>query len=444
MIKSKTQAFLQGAALGLIIHFSTVGLSGGYHDVARFPTMLLVPTLTQTAPASTFFFPVATALWGAVASMFGFIIGVLRGGNTKKGKAPPPLPGAGVAAGVLAFLVCEDLLADDSGLSEWGADPSRFAAEGGVNLVSQSAVVGTATGVGNALGQTAGETVGDTLAEGEGKPGEGWMVKDDDGNEHYFPTQEAANKYWQSLVNAENTRQTQNDYKNTVEQIGFVQSIRDGLKASGRDTTEQDREIERLTRERDRLNKTLGDQGASISYTARDRDIWRPDPGLEALVKKQKEESALLQDIHKAANGIRNLQSQGNLSYTEGQAENMLTKLDKMSNDLVHGQAPSRDQLEKIRNLVSKEIDAQTSREEVRHTNWVKDGAQSTSREVFTGTNADGETSYKAMVLRGCSARPQAASPSMAWKWPKKCTVSTMTSWRARAAWKHSRMRLAK
>lgn len=401
MIKSKTQAFLQGAALGLIIHFSTVGLSGGYHDVARFPTMLLVPTLTQTAPASTFFFPVATALWGAVASMFGFIIGVLRGGNTRKGKAPPPLPGAGVAAGVLAFLVCEDLLADDSGLSEWGADPSRFAAEGGVNLVSQSAVVGTATGVGNALGQTAGETVGDTLAEGEGKPGEGWMVKDDDGKEHYFPTQEAANKYWQSLVNAENTRQTQNDYKNTVEQIGFVQSIRDGLKASGRDTTEHDREIERLSRERDRLNKTLGDQGASISYTARERSIWRPDPALEQMVKQHKEEAQTLQDIHKTGQAIRNLQDQGSLSTTEGQSEKMLEKLNQMSNELLKGNPPSREQLNKIQSLIRKEMGAEAARQEVRDSNWVKEGAQSTSREVFTGTNADGETSYKAMVLRG-------------------------------------------
>lgn len=396
MIKSKTRTFLQGAALGMIIHFSTVGLSGGYNDVAQFPTMLLVPTLSRSAPSSTFFFPVATALWGAVASMLGFIIGVLRGGSEKKSSTPPALPGAGMVAGALALWLGEDLLADDSGLPEWGADPSRFAAEGGLNLVGQSAVVGTATGVGTAVGQTAGEVVGlDRL------PDEGWMVKDDDGNPHYFQSQSEANAYWQSLVNAENTRQTQNDYKNTIEQIGFIQSVRDGLKASGRDTTDQDREIDRLNRERDRLNKTLSDQGASISYTARERDIWRPDPGLEALVQKQKDEAKLLQDIHKAASGIRNLESQGNLSYTDGQAENMLTKLNQMSDDLVHGRTPSRDQLDKIRNLVGKEIDAEKAREDVRQSNWVKDGAQATSREIFTGQNADGETSYKAMALRG-------------------------------------------
>jgi uncharacterized RDD family membrane protein YckC len=396
MIKSKTRTFLQGAALGMIIHFSTVGLSGGYNDVAQFPTMLMVPTLSRSAPSSTFFFPVATALWGAVASMLGFIIGVLRGGSEKKRGVPPALPGVGMAAGVLAFWACEDLLADDSGLSEWGADPSRFAEEGGLNLVGQSAVVGTATGVGNALGQTAGEVVGlDRL------PDEGWMVKDDDGNPHYFQSQGEADAYWKALVNAENTRQTQNDYKNTIEQIGFIQSVRDGLKASGRDTTDQDREIDRLNRERDRLNKTLSEQGAAISYTARERDIWRPDPALEALVKQQKADAALLQDIHKAANGIRNLEAQGNLSYTDGQAENMLNKLNKMSDDIVHGQPPSRDQLEKIRHLVGKEIDAERAREDVRQSNWVRDGAQATSREVFTGQNADGETSYKAMALRG-------------------------------------------
>ncbi len=401
MIKSKTQAFLQGAALGLIIHFSTVGLSGGYHDVAKFPTMLMVPTLTKTAPASTFLFPVATALWGTVASMFGFIIGVLRGGSPRKGKPPPPLPGAGVAAGVLAFLVCEDLGADDSGLPEWGADPSRFAAEGGMNLLGQSAVVGTATGVGNALGQTAGETVGSGLAPGEGPPGQGWMMKDDDGKEHYFPTEEAANNFRNSLIAAENTRQTQNDYKNTVEQIGFVQSIRDGLKAAGRDTSEHDREIDRLTRERDRLNKDLAEKGATISYTARERDIWRPDPVLEQMVQQHKQEAQTLQDIHKTAAGIRNLQAQGNLSYTEGQAEKMLEKLNQMSKDLLAGKPPPSDQIKKIRSLVGKEMDAEKSCQEARDANWVKDGAQSTAREVFTGTNSDGETSYKAMVLRG-------------------------------------------
>jgi uncharacterized RDD family membrane protein YckC len=401
MIKSKTQAFLQGAALGMIIHFSTVGLSGGYNDVAKFPTMLMVPTLSKSAPSSTLFFPVATALWGTVASMLGFIIGVLRGGREKKHGTPPALPGVGMAAGVLAFWACEDLLADDSGLSEWGADPSRFAAEGGLNLVGQSTVVGTATGVGNAIGQTAGETVGQGLAPGEGPPGQGWMMKDDDGKEHYFPTEEAANNFRNSLIAAENTRQTQNDYKNTVEQIGFVQSIRDGLKAAGRDTSEHDREIDRLTRERDRLNKDLAEKGATISYTARERDIWRPDPVLEQMVQKHKQEAQTLQDIHKTAEGIRNLQAQGNLSNTDGQSEKILEKLNQMSKDLLAGKPPPQEQIQKIRGMIGREMDAEKSRKEARETNWVKEGAQSTAREVFTGTNSDGETSYKAMALRG-------------------------------------------
>ncbi|MCB1278659.1 RDD family protein [Prosthecobacter sp.] len=408
MFKSKTRAFLQGAALGMIIHFSTVGLSGGYNDVAKFPTMLMVPTLSKTAPSSTFFFPVATALWGTVAAMFGFIIGVLRGGATKKPGTPPLLPGAGVAAGVVAFLVCEDLMADDSGLSEWGADPSRFAKEGGLNLVGQSTVVGAATGAGTAMGQTAGETVNEGLTNEEGPPGEGWMVTDADGNEHFFPTKEAADKYWQKLVSEqeaetekEHTRMRQEDFKNTVEQIGFVQSIRDGLKAAGRDCSEQDREIERLTQERDRINRELAEKGASISYTAQERSIWRPDPVLEQMVQQHKEEAQTLQDIHKTAEAIRNLQEHGNLSYTEGQSEKMLEKLDKMSQDLLKGHPPSREDIEKIRHLISKEMDAESSRQDARDSNWVRDGAESTSREIFTGTNSDGETSYKAMVLRG-------------------------------------------
>ncbi|MFO1483759.1 MAG: RDD family protein [Verrucomicrobiaceae bacterium] len=408
MIKSKTRAFMQGAALGMIIHFSTVGLSGGYNDVAKFPTMLMVPTLSGSAPSSTFFFPVATALWGTVASMLGFIIGVLRGGSTKRREGPPALPGAGLAVGALAFWACDDLLADDSGLPEWGADPSRFVKEGGLNLVGQSTVVGTATGVGTVVGQTAGETVGQGLAPGEGKEGEGWMVKDTDGKEHFFPNKEDADKYWQSQVDKqqqeiekENTRLRQEDFKNTVEQIGFVQSIRDGLKAAGRDCSEQDREIERLTKERDRINRELADKGASISYTARERDIWRPDPVLEQMVQQHKQEAQTLQDIHKTAEAIRNLQDQGNLSYTEGQSEKMLEKLDKMSEDLLKGRPPSREDLEKIRHLIRTEMGSESARQDARDSNWVRDGAASTSREIFTGTNSDGETSYKAMVLRG-------------------------------------------
>jgi len=408
MIKSKTQAFLQGAALGMIIHFSTVGLSGGYNDVAKFPTMLMVPTLSKSAPSSTFFFPVATALWGSVASMFGFILGVLRGGSTRRGNTPPALPGTGIAAGLLAFWACDDLLADDSGLSEWGADPSRFAAEGGLNLVGQSTVVGTATGVGNAIGQTAGETVGQGLAPGEGKEGEGWMVQDTDGKEHFFPNEADAYKYWQTQMDKlqqetekENTRLKQDDYKNTVEQIGFIQSIRDGLKASGRDCSEQDREIERLSKERDRINRELSEKGATVDYTARQRDIWRPDPVLEQMVQQHKQEAQTLQDIHKTADAIRNLQAQGNLSYTDGQSEKMLEKLNEMSKNLLAGKPPSQEQIKKIRSLVGKEMDAERSRKEARETNWVQEGAQSTAREVFTGTNSDGETSYKAMALRG-------------------------------------------
>ncbi|WP_395715648.1 RDD family protein [Prosthecobacter sp.] len=408
MIKSKTQAFLQGAALGMIIHFSTVGLSGGYNDVAEFPTMLMVPTLSKSAPSSTFFFPVATALWGSVASMFGFILGVLRGGSTRRGNTPPALPGTGIAAGLLAFWACDDLLADDSGLSEWGADPSRFAAEGGLNLVGQSTVVGTATGVGNAIGQTAGETVGQGLAPGEGKEGEGWMVQDTDGKEHFFPNEADAYKYWQTQMDKlqqetekENTRLKQDDYKNTVEQIGFIQSIRDGLKASGRDCSEQDREIERLSKERDRINRELSEKGATVDYTARQRDIWRPDPVLEQMVQQHKQEAQTLQDIHKTADAIRNLQAQGNLSYTDGQSEKMLEKLNEMSKNLLAGKPPSQEQIKKIPSLVGKEMEAETSRKEARETNWVQEGAQSTAREVFTGTNSDGETSYKAMALRG-------------------------------------------
>lgn len=296
MIKSKTRTFLQGAALGMIIHFSTVGLSGGYNDVAKFPTMLMVPTLSKSAPSSTLFFPVATALWGTVASMLGFIIGVMRGGSEKKRGTQPALPGAGMVAGVLAFWACEDLLADDSGLSEWGADPSRFAAEGGLNLVGQSAVVGTATGVGNALGQTAGEAVGGGLLPDEGPPGEGWVVKDGDGKEHFFPTEDAANKYWQSLTDKQRQEekntwiaQRQTDLKAALDMKANLEAAQRGYGNAGFDTSEHNQQIKDLDNRITELKATLAKEGAGLDYTPEKHDPIGPGKEFVEAVKTNEE-----------------------------------------------------------------------------------------------------------------------------------------------------------
>ena len=232
-------------------------------------------------------------------------------------------------------------------------------------------------------------------------PGEGWVVTGSDGKERIFSTREEADAFVDDEVEREETRLTQEDYKNTVEQIGFITSIRNGLVKNGRDASSQDRELERLRRQRDDLNRRLGDKNATINYTARERSDWAPDPDLVELQRKQREQSGLLRDIHKSSQAMRNLIDNGHIRLGEGQTDRLMEKLDEMSSDLVNGKAPDRETLDRIQQMIRNELGAQGLRDAARQTNWVKDGAQATSREIFTGTNADGDTSYKAMALRG-------------------------------------------
>ena len=125
------------------------------------------------------------------------------------------------------------------------------------------------------------------------------------------------------------------------------------------------------------------------------------DRALDAVVEQHQREAQTLQDIYKLATGIRNLQAKDSLGYTEGQAENMLRTLNRMSRDLVEGKPPTEDQLTRMRALVRKEMDAERAHRDAREYDWVSEGAHATAREIFAGTNSDGETSYKSMALRG-------------------------------------------
>ena len=233
-------------------------------------------------------------------------------------------------------------------------------------------------------------------------PGEEWVVKGSDGKDYTFSSRDEADAFVEAEIEREHVKQTQNDYKNTVEQIGFVTSIRNGLRRNGRDTSSHDREIERLKRQRDRLDNQLREKNATVDYTARKRSEWTPDPDLVELQRKHREKSKMLDDIHRASKAMRNLIDKGQLKSGEGQTDRLLDKLNQMSSDLVNkGSVPDRETMEKLRGMIKKEMDAQHSRDEAKRTNWIKEGTQATTREIFTGTTADGETSYKAMALRG-------------------------------------------
>ncbi len=229
-----------------------------------------------------------------------------------------------------------------------------------------------------------------------------WQVPGPDGEPRYFKTKDDAQKYIDGLVKAENRKQAEDDFKNAAEQIAFLESIRQGLARSGKDTSRHDRELkswrERLEQARGKVNKL----GGSTDYQARERSAWNFSHH-DDMLRRQKEKRDLLRAIHKTGQATRNLANKGNIEYGEGQTDNILDRLGKMSKNLVSGEGkqPTKEELDQLRGILKGEMDASTARDEAKNTSWVKDGAQMTSREVFTGVNADGQTSYKSMALRG-------------------------------------------
>jgi hypothetical protein len=229
-----------------------------------------------------------------------------------------------------------------------------------------------------------------------------WQVPGPDGKIRYFETEENAQKYCDYLIKAEDTRQAENDFKNASEQIAFLESLRQGLKDSGRDTTQQDENIARWKRIQSEARNKVNAFGGSTDYQARERSAWSFGEH-DDLLRSQKEKRELLRDIHKTSQATRNLVDKGNISYIDGQTKNILDRLGEWSNNLTTGEGkqPTREELEKMQSILKSEMDAANARNEAKNSNWVKEGAQMTSREIFTGVNADGETSYKAIALRG-------------------------------------------
>ncbi|MCB1237420.1 MAG: hypothetical protein KDM91_20310, partial [Verrucomicrobiae bacterium] len=363
------------------------------------------------------------------------VIGVVlwyRRTRTKPPGPPPSAPTSGQTAGwlfaialILSLGSAPPAWADDGGWDEYSPQGGGEKTFGGYlqtpdgrKVVEFGLLGGGFATAGALLGILLGGTLADAFqqallrgagtetAEGEGTepPDDSlpWQVTAPDGRIHRFGTREEAQAFCDRLVNQENIHQAENDYRNAVEQIGFLESVRQGLVKAGRDTTSQDREIARWKAERDRLHSQVDRMGGSTSYTARQRTSWTFGEH-DALIQKQQEERELLNDIHKTSKAIRNLADKDQLQYGEGQADKMLEHLNRMSENLAFGKGeqPSREELDRLQNLLRHELDAEKSRVEARNTDWVKEGAQATSREIFTGRNADGETSYKAMVLRG-------------------------------------------
>lgn len=158
IVKGRAKAFLRGMAVGMVLHFLAVTLSGGYGDVDTFPANLLIPTFNlvqgraSSYVATPVLFIVAAVLWSAVAALATYLL------RTRRAPAPSPVL-AGLPWILFAawLLDADELLADDSGLDEMAQDPRGLAAgfmsNGGPKLAAQSAAVGAATGLGSAVGE---------------------------------------------------------------------------------------------------------------------------------------------------------------------------------------------------------------------------------------------------------------------------------------------------
>lgn len=240
----------------------------------------------------------------------------------------------------------------------------------------------------------------------------GWEVEDGDGNVRTFKTKEDADQYYDNLIKQmeqeserERISQLENDYRNTAEHVEFVRSVAQGLQNAGKDASEHLRELERYIRERDQLRGQVRAAGGDTDYTPHQRNAWNFGENDE-MFERQKDGQRRLETIHKMSEAIDRLQERGQVGENPNLTRKMLDRLDQMSDDMVTDGAkePSWEEIERLKNLMRQDMDATTARNEVNDSNWVRDGAQDTAREVFTGINSDGDTSYKGMLLRGLLA----------------------------------------
>lgn len=241
---------------------------------------------------------------------------------------------------------------------------------------------------------------------------DGWKVTDGDGKDHVFETEDEAKRYWQHLndqrdeaIRQENTRQLENDYHNAAEQVEFINSVIRGLKAAGKDASSQIAEADRWARERDRLRGEVGKAGGATDYQTRDHGSWTFGENDDLIRKANeiKESQKKLEAIQRIENAVDRMRDKKMVGGDEGLTDRIEDRLRKLSEGTVSkdGQPPSWDDIDRMRDLVRKDMSATSAKQDAANADWVRDGAASTSREIFTGKNADGETSYKSMVLRG-------------------------------------------
>jgi len=240
----------------------------------------------------------------------------------------------------------------------------------------------------------------------------GWEVTDGDGKVHIFETKEDADGYYENLVREmekadarEQVERVESDYRNAAEHVEFIRSIVRGLQNSGRDASEHIRELERYISERDRLRGEVGKAGGDTDYTPRKRSDWRFGEHDE-LIRQQKDSQQRFETINKMSDAIERLRDKGIVGENRNLTNKMLERLETMSDNMVWGDKPepSWEDIQRLKNMIRGDMDATSARNEANDSNWVREGAEATAREAFTGINSEGETSYKGMALRGLLA----------------------------------------
>ncbi len=241
---------------------------------------------------------------------------------------------------------------------------------------------------------------------------DGWQVTDAEGKTHIFATKDDADRYYNHLMQQrdadiakENIKQKENDYHNAAEQVEFINTVIRGLKAAGKDASTQIAEADRWARERDRLRGEVSKIGGNTDYQTRDHGSFTFGEH-DDLLRQMKDSRNKLDTLQRMSNAVDSLRSKNLVGENSALTDKTLDRINKLANDLVMkgSKEPSWEDIQKIKDLVGKDMDATAARQAANQTNWVRDGAAATSREIFTGVNADGETSYKAMALRGLLA----------------------------------------
>ena len=242
LIRKRAQAFWRGFLVGGVLHFFAVSLSGGFEDVERFPTYLLVPTLGQNGgPLEWVRYLAVVLLWAALSALLSYVLrtagSVLFHQKTSLASLAW-LPWALLAATVLSG---GQAWADDGGFAEWGANPRNFLPEGGGDLLIQSAGTGLGTGLGASLGTDA---AGQPVPAPPTEPDE-LVLTDALGKRHEYERDPKTGKYINILTGGELDPDRWEEYnKNLVSDRQFADEQRHKLET--RDTA-QDRALDAIS-----------------------------------------------------------------------------------------------------------------------------------------------------------------------------------------------------